>query len=157
MNNIMWYNANIILLLFSHLVVSDSLWPHGLQHTRLPCPSPSPGVCSNLSIESVMPSNHLILCCPLLLLHSIFPSIRVFSTSQLFASGGQSIRSSASASLFPMNIQGWFPIRLTGLISCHLRDSQESSNPTVLKHKFFGAQASLWSISHIHINLCWEK
>ena len=65
-----------LLLLLSHSVGSDSLWPHGLQHTRLPCPSPSPAVCS---IESVMPSNHLMLCCPLILLPSIFPSNRVFS------------------------------------------------------------------------------
>ena len=65
---------------FSHSVVSDSLRPHGLQHARPPCPSPTPGVYSKLmSIESVMPSNHLILCHPLLLLPSIFPSIRVFS------------------------------------------------------------------------------
>ena len=64
----------------SHSVLSDSLRPHGLQHARLPCPSPTPGVYSKLmSIESMMPSNHLILCCPLLLLPSIFPSIRVFS------------------------------------------------------------------------------
>ena len=68
-------------------------------------------------IESVMPSNHLILCCPLLLLPSIFPSIRVFSNDQFFASGGQSIGVSASASVFPMNIQDWFPLGLTGLIS----------------------------------------
>ena len=66
------------LLLFSHSVMSDSLQPHGLQHSRLPCPSLSPRVCSN-SMESVMPSNHLILCHPLLLLPSVFPSIRVFS------------------------------------------------------------------------------
>ena len=64
---------------FSPSVVSDSLQPHGLQHARLPCPSPTLGACSN-SIESVMPSNHLILCHPLLLLPSIFPSIRVFSS-----------------------------------------------------------------------------
>ena len=68
------------LLLFSLLVMSDSLWSHGLQGSRLPCPSLSPRVCSRLmSIESMMPSNHLILCRPLLLLPSIFPSIRVFS------------------------------------------------------------------------------
>ena len=67
--------------MFSHSLVSDSLQPHGLQHFRLPCPSPSPRVCSGSkpSIRSVMPSNHPILCCPLLLLPSIFPSIRVFS------------------------------------------------------------------------------
>ena len=65
---------------FSHSVVSNSLWPHGLQHTQLPCPSPTPRACSNsISIESVIPSNHLILCHPLLLLPSIIPSIRVFS------------------------------------------------------------------------------
>ena len=64
--------------MFSNSVVSDPLWPHGLQHTRLPCPSLSRGVCSNSCAESVMPSNHLILCHPLLL-PSIFPSIRIFS------------------------------------------------------------------------------
>ena len=68
-----------LLLLFSHSVVSDSLLLHGLQHTRLPSPSPSPGV-KLVSIESVMPSSHLILCYPLLLLPSIFPSIRDFSS-----------------------------------------------------------------------------
>ena len=68
-----------LLLLFSCLVMSDSLRPHGLQHTRIPCPSPSPGALLKLmSIESVMPSNHLILCLPLLLPPSVFPSIRVF-------------------------------------------------------------------------------
>ena len=65
--------------LFSYPVISDSLRPYGLQHARLPCPSPSPGACSNSSIESVMPYNHLIFCCPLPLLSSVFPSIRVFS------------------------------------------------------------------------------
>ena len=64
---------------FSHSVMSDSLWPHELQHARPPGPSPTPGVYPNSSIESVMPSNHLILCHPLLLLPSIFPSIKVFS------------------------------------------------------------------------------
>ena len=68
-----------MLLLFNCLVVSDSLQPHGFQHARLPCPSLSPGVCSNSHPLSLMPSNHLILCHPLLLLSSIFPSIRVFS------------------------------------------------------------------------------
>ena len=72
----------VLLLLASHSVVSASLRPHGLQHARLPCPSPSPRVCSNscpLSWTWVMPSNHLILCCPVLLLSSILPSIRIFS------------------------------------------------------------------------------
>ena len=86
---------------FSRSVMSDSSQPHSLQHTRLSCPSPSPRVCP---IESVMPSNHLILCHPLLLLPSIFPSIKIFPMSQLFTSGGQSIGASASA--LPLNIQG---------------------------------------------------
>ena len=68
-----------MLFLFSCSVMSNSLRPHGLQHARLPCPSPSPGACSNMSIELVMPSKHLVLCCPLLLLPSIFLSNRVFS------------------------------------------------------------------------------
>ena len=69
-----------MLQLFSRSVMSDSFWPHGLQYARLPCPSPSPRVCSDCtSIESVMPSNHLVLCHPLLLLTSVFPNIRVFS------------------------------------------------------------------------------
>ena len=71
------------LVHFSHSVVSDSLWPHGLQHTRPLCPSPTPRVSKLTSIESVMPSNHLILCGPLLLLPSIFPSIRVFSNESV--------------------------------------------------------------------------
>ena len=70
-----------------------------------------------MSIKSVMPSNHVVLCHPLLLLLSIFPSIRVFSNSWFYASGGQSIGASGSASPLPMNIQGWFPLGLTGLIS----------------------------------------
>ena len=94
---------------FSRSVMSESLQPHGLQHARPPCQSSTPGVYSNpMSIDSVMPSNHLILCHPLLLLPSIFPSIRIFSflMSRLFASGGQRIGTSASASVLPMKIQG---------------------------------------------------
>ena len=68
---------------FSCSVLSDSLWPHGLQHARPPCPSPTPSLFKLISIESLMPSNHLILCCPLLLPPSIFPSIRVFSNESL--------------------------------------------------------------------------
>ena len=92
---------------------------------------------------------HLILCCPLLLLLSIFPSIRVFPHHQLFASVGQSIGASASASVLPMNIQGWFPLGLTGLISLLSRDSRVFSSTTVQKHQFFCTQPSLWSNSHI--------
>ena len=105
-----------------------------------------------MSIESVMPSNHLILCHPLLLPPSIFPSIRVFSSeSVLFTSGGQSIGVSTSASVLPMDIQIWFPLGLTGWISLQSKGlSRVFSNTTVQKHEFFGAQVSLESSSHIH-------
>ena len=75
--------AHVQTVQFSHSVVSDSLWPQGLQHARLPCPSPTPGVYSNTSIQSVMPSNHLIFCRPLFLLPSVFPCIRVFSSKSV--------------------------------------------------------------------------
>jgi len=108
-----------------------------------------------MSIKSVMPPNYLILCRPLLLLLSIFPSIRVFSNESFFTSGGQSIGDSASASVLPMNIQNWFPLGLTGLISLQSkRFSRVFSNTTVEKHQFFGAQflfLFLWFNSHIHI------
>ena len=91
---------------FSRSVIWDSLRPHGLQHARLPCPSLSPGVCSNSCSELVMPSYHLILSCPLLLPPSISPSIRVFQMSQLFESGGQSIAVSAPTSALPKKSQG---------------------------------------------------
>ena len=94
-----------------------TLWRYGLQHARLPCPSPTPGACSNSSIESVMPSNHLILCHPLLLLPSIIPSIRVFSSELALHIKWPSIGVSASTSVFPMNTQDWSPLDWTGWIS----------------------------------------
>ena len=104
-----------------------------------------------MSIESVMTSNHLILCHPLLLQPSIFPSIRVFLTSQLFASGGWSIGTSASASVLPMNTQDWSPVGWTGWISLQSKGlSRIFYNTTVQKHQFFGTQSFLWSNSHIH-------
>ena len=104
-----------------------------------------------MSIESVMPSNYLIFCHPLLLLPSIFPSIKVFSMSFLFPSGGQSIRAPASASVLPMNIQSWFPLGLTGLISLQSKEpSRVFSSTTIWKHQFFSIQSSLWTNSHIH-------
>ena len=102
-----------------------------------------------MSIELVMPSNHLILCHPLLLLPQSFSASGSFPVSQHFVSGGQSVR--ASASVLPMNIHGWFPLGWSGWIS--LQSPQVSSvfsNTTVRKHQFFGAQPSLWSNSHIH-------
>ena len=96
-----------------------------------------------MSIELVMPSNHLIFCRPLLLLPSIFPSIRVFQMSQLFTSSGQSIGVSASISVIPMNTQDWSPLGWTGWISLQSKGlSRVFSNTTVQKHQFFGAQLS---------------
>ena len=112
-------------------------------------------------IESVMSSNRLVVCGPLLLLHSFFPSIRVFSKesalhirwpkSQLFTSDGQSIGTSASASVLTMNIQGWFLLGLTGLISLQSKGlSRVLPNTKIQKHQFSSAKPSLWSNSHIH-------
>ena len=110
----------------------------------------SPSLLKLMPIESVMPSNHLFLCGPLLFLQS-FPASGTFLMSQCFASGGQNIAFSALASSFPMNIQGWFPLGLTGLIPLlSNRLSRVFSNTTVQKHQFFGVQPSLWSNSHIH-------
>ena len=106
------------VLLFSCQLCSDSLWTHGLQHARLPCPSPFPRACSNSYIHWV--TDAIQLAHPLSSLSPPAFSLsqhQSFPMSQLFASGGQSIGASASASVLPMNIQGWFPLGLTGLIS----------------------------------------
>ena len=99
---------------FSRSVMSDSLWPHELQHTRLPCPSPSAWVCSNscpLSQWCIQPSHSLL---PnFSFWPQSFPASESFPMSQFFASGGQSIRASALASVLPRNIQGWFPLGLS--------------------------------------------
>ena len=100
-----------------------------------------------MSIESVMLSNYLILL-PTSLLPSVFPSIRVFSSESVLSPSDQSIR--ASASVLPMNIQGWLPLSLTGLILQSKRLSRVFSSTTVKKHQFFGIQSSLWSSSLIH-------
>ena len=139
-------------LLFSFSVVSDPLWPHGLQHARLPCPSPSPRACSNSCplnqwchpaiSYSVVPFSSCL---------QSFPASGSFLMSWLFTSGGQGIGVSASASVLPRNIQGWFPLGLTGWISLQSKGlSRVFSNTTVQKHQFFGTQPSLWSNFHIH-------
>ena len=101
-----------------------------------------------MSIELEMPSNHLILCCPLLL-PSVLPASGSFPMSWLFTSGGQSI--GVSASDFPMNIQARFPLGLTSLISFQSkRLSRAFSSTTIQKHQFFSTQPSLWSNFHIY-------
>ena len=104
-----------------------------------------------LSIESVMLSNHLILCFPFSFYLQSFPASRSFPMSWLFTLGGQNIGASASALVLPMNIQGRFPLRLSGLISFLSKGlPRVFSNTTVQKHLFFAARPSFWSSSHIH-------
>ena len=110
-----------------------------------------------MSIESVMASNHLILYHPLLLLPSIFPSIRVFSNNQFYASGGQSIGVSASASVHPMNIQDWFPSGLTVWSPCSPRDSQESSPTPQFKSINSLALSFLYGPTLTSIHDYWES
>ena len=138
---------------FSCSVVSDSLWPHGLQHARLPCPSPTPGTYSNSCSSNQW--CHPTIWSSVILFSSClqsFPVSRSFPVSQFFVSGGRSIGVSASALVLAMNIQDWFPLGLTGWISLQSKGlSRVFSNTTVQKHQFFGAQVSLYSNSHIHI------
>ena len=111
----------------------------------------SQGLLKLMSIESVMPSKHLILCHPLLLLPSIFPIIRVFSNESDLCIRCQSIGAWASVSVPPMNIQDWLPLVLTGFISLQSKGLWTVySNTIVQKHQFFSLQPSLWSSSHIH-------
>ena len=125
------------------------LWPHEAQHTGHPCPSLSPGVFLKfMSIELVMLFNHLILCHPLLLFSSMFPSIRVFFNESTLHIRLPSI--GASASVLPMNIQGWFPLGLTSIISLLSTGlSRVFSSTTIWRHQLFITQPSLWSSSHI--------
>ena len=133
-------------------VTSDSLWPHGSQHARPPCPSPTPGVYSNSCpssqwchpaiSSSVVPFSS----CP-----QSLPASGSFPMSQLFTWGGQSTEVSASASVLPMNTQDWSPLGWTGWISLQSKGlSTVFSNTTVQKHQFFSTQLSSQSNSHIH-------
>ena len=128
---------------FSHSVMSDSLWLHGLQHARFPCPSPTPRAYSNswlssqwnypTSSSSVVPFSFCL---------QSFLASGSFPMSQFFSSGGQGIRASASASVLPMNIQDWFPLGWTGWISLQSKGFSRVFF-IVQKHQFFGAQLSL--------------
>ena len=130
-------------VVFSHSVVSNPLWTHGLQHTRLPCPSLSPKICSNSSpltwwcCPTISSSVNPFSSCP-----QSFPASGSFSMNQLFASGGQSIGNLAS--VLPVNIQSWFLLGLTGLIS-FLSKGLSTVFSTVWKYQFFDTQPSSWS------------
>ena len=137
---------------FSHSVVSDSLRPHESQHTRIPCPSPSPGVhsdsrpsspwCHPDISSSVVPFSS----CP-----QFLPASESFPMSQLFTWGGQSTGVSALASFLPKKSQGWSPSEWTGWITLQSKGvSRVFSNTTLQKHQFFGTQPSSQSNSHIH-------
>ena len=128
---------------FSCSVVSDSLWPDGLQHASLSITS-SQSLLKLIFIKSVIPSNHFIFCCCFSSCLQSFPASGSFPISRFFASGGQSIGVSASASILPMNTQDWFPLGWAGWISLLSKGlSKVFSNTTVQKHQFFGAQPSL--------------
>ena len=155
---------------FGRSVVSNSLRTHGLQHARLPCPSPTPIAYSNscpLSwwchptvLSSVVPFSSCL---------QYFLATGSFPMSQFFTSGGQSTRVSASASVLPMNIQDWFPLDRTGWISLLSKGlSRVFSNTAVQKHQFTSTHLSLQSNSHIHTwllekpklrldGLCWQS
>ena len=160
-----WIVFFLISVQFSHSVVSNYLRLHESQHARPPCPSPTPGVypnscpsgrwCHPAISSSVVPFSS----CP-----QSLPASRSFPMSQLFTWvsvmpnavipdtwGGQSIGVSASASVLPMNIQGWFPLGCTGWISLQSKGlSRVFSNTTVQRHQFLSAQPSSQSNSHIH-------
>ena len=142
--------TDLIPLLFSCSVVSDSLRPRGLQDARLPSPLPISRTCSNSCLLSHWcHSTILSSVIPFSFCSQSFPASGSFPVSRLFTSGGQSI--GASESVLPMNIQDWFPLGLTGLILLLSKGFPRIiSSTTVQKHQFFNAQPSLWSSSHIH-------
>ena len=151
MNWLIPWSSLVFSVQFIHSVMPDSLRPHGLQHARLPCPLPIPRACSNSCPSSwwchstisfsVIPFSYL----------QSFPASGSFPMNKFFTSGGQSIGVSASASVLTMNIQDWFPLGLSCLLSLQSKGlSRVFSNTTIQKHQFFGAQLSLWSNSHIY-------
>ena len=155
----LWEIRIQLLMLFSHSVVSNSLWPHGMQHTRLPCPSPSLRACWNscplsrwcypIISSSVLPFSSCL---------QSFPASRSFLMNQLFASGGQSIGASASTSVLPINIQDWFPLGWTGWISLQPKGlSRIFPRTTVWKHQFSSTQTFLWSSSHMCTHVYWKN
>ena len=146
-----WVMPQFSSVQFSRSVVSDSLWPHESQHTRPPCPSPTPGVHSDSRPSSqwrhpAISSSVVLFSCP-----QSLPASETYPVSQLFTWGGQSTGVSALASFLPMNTQDWSPSKWTGWISLQSKGLERIfSNTTVQKHQFFGAQPSSQSNSHIH-------
>ena len=136
---------------FSCSVISDSLRPHGLQHARIPSITSSQSLLKLMSIKSVMPSNHLILCHPLLLPPSIFPNISVFQRVSSSHQVAKVLEFQLQHQSLQINTQDWSPLGRISWISLQSKGlSRVFSNITVEEHQFFGAQLSLWSNSHIH-------
>ena len=143
-----WLAFSSVQLLICVLLFA-TLWTAGHQASLIITNSQS--LLKLISIKSVMPSNHLIFCLPLLLLPSIFPRPWCFPKSHFFTSGGQSTGASASASVLPISFQDWFPLGLTGLIFLMSKGlSRVFSSTMVQKHQVFNAQSSLCSNSDIH-------
>ena len=142
-------NYVVVVQLLSHVQLFVALWTAACQASLSSTISWS--LLKLMSIESVMPSNHLVLCGPLLLLPSIFPRIRAFPISHLFPLGGQNVGASTSALALPMNIQDWFPLGWTGWFPCYPKGSQESSQTPQFKSiNSLMLSFSLRSNSHIH-------
>ena len=146
-NTFVSLTSGFLSLQFSHSVMSNSLWPHRLQHSRLPSPSPTLGAYSKSSIKLV---NHPTISYSVLPFSSrlqSFPASGSFPMSQLFASGGQSVGVSVSASVLPMNIQDWFPLGLTGWISM-----QSKGLKSLLQHHSSKA-SGLWHSAFFIVQL----
>ena len=141
---------------FSHSVMSDSATPWTAARQASLFITNSRSLLKLMSIESLMPSNHLILCHPFSSCLPSFPASGSFQMSQLFPSGGQSIGVSASASVLLMNIQDWFPLGWTGWISLQYKGLSRVFNTTVQKHQFFGTQLS-YSPTLISIRDYWKN
>ena len=156
---VIYLNVVMSVILFSFSsVTSDSLWPHGLQHTRLPCPSPTPRVysyscplsrwCHPTISSSFVPFSSRL---------QSFPTLRSFPMTQFCPSGGQSIGVSASTSVLPMNTQDWSPLGWTGWISLQSRDSKESSPTPQFKSINSSALSFLYSPTLISIHDYWKN
>ena len=141
-----------ISIQFIRSFMSNSLWPHGLQHARPPCPSPTPRVYTNSCPLSQWCHPAISSCViPFSSCLQYFPASVSFPTSQFFTSRGQNIGFSASASVLTINTQDWFPLGWAGWTSLQSKGlPRVFSNTTVQKHQFFGAQLSSLSNSHIH-------
>ena len=143
---------------FSHSVMSNSLWTHGLQHDRLPCPSPTPGACSNscpssqwchpTSSPSVVPLSSCL---------QSFLASGSFQMNQFFASSGQNIEASGSTSVLPINILGWFPLGLTGFISLQSKRLSRSSPTPLFKSINCSALSLLYGPTLTSVNDNWKN